>query len=356
MSRRAGPRILIVRLSALGDVVMASGLIPALRSVFPEAHLAWLVESAAAPLLRGNPRLDEVIVWPRGEWRRLWRQRQWAALWHEVRSLRQRLRGARFDIALDAQGLLKSGVWCWLSGAPRRISLLGREGSGWLATERLWPQRPEPTPMGWEYRALARHLGAPDAAFQPDLALPDEARAAARSALAQSRVDGPYAVLAPFTTRPQKHWFDERWAELAADLAQQGLQPVLLGGPGDVEAAQRLAALAPSLVDLAGRLPLDASAALVAGARLLVGVDTGLTHIGTACRVPTLALFGSTRPYLDARAAATEVLYEKLPCSPCGRHPTCDGRFDCMRRHTPASVDAAARRVLRIVPEAPGSP
>ena len=68
-------RILIVRLSAIGDVVMASGLIPALRALHPDAHLAWLVEPAAAPLLAHNPRLDELIIWPRAEWQALWRAR-----------------------------------------------------------------------------------------------------------------------------------------------------------------------------------------------------------------------------------------------------------------------------------------
>jgi heptosyltransferase-1 len=344
----AAPRILIVRLSALGDVVMASGLIAALRSVHPQAHLAWLVEPAAAPLLRGHPQLDQLIVWPRAQWLRWWRERRWGELRRAWSALRAELRVAHFDLALDAQGLLKSGLWCRLSGAPRRISLLGREGSAWLATERLAPPRPEPTPMGWEYRALARHLGASEAAFRPAVALTEAAREGARAALARAGVGARYAVLAPFTTRPQKHWFDERWAALAADLAQQGLVPVMLGGPDDAAAAHRIAALAPRLVDLAGALRLDESAAVIAGAQLLVGVDTGLTHIGSACGVPTLALFGSTRPYLDARAAATRVLYERLPCSPCGRHPTCDGRFDCMRRHTPASVGAAAREVIRI--------
>lgn len=348
MIERAAPRILIVRLSALGDVVMASGLIPALRAVFPDAHLAWLVEPAAAPLLRGHPRLDDLILWPRGEWKRLWRERRWVELWREWRALRQCLRTSRFDIALDAQGLLKSGLWCWVSGAQRRISLLGREGSVWLATERLVPVRPEPTPMGWEYRALARHLGAPDGAFHPDIAMTAAAREASRDVLLRAGVGARYAVLAPFTTRPQKHWFDESWAELAGDLARRGLQPVLLGGPDDVHGAARIVALAPQVVDLAGRLRLDESAAVIADAQLLVGVDTGLTHIGSACGVPTLALFGSTRPYLDPRAAATRILYDKLPCSPCGRHPTCGGRFDCMRQHTPQSVSTAVGEVLRI--------
>jgi heptosyltransferase-1 len=349
------PRMLIVRLSALGDVVMASGLIAAIRAVHPQAHLAWLVEPAAAPLLRGHPGLDELVVWPRDAWRGLWRERRWAELWREVRALRARLRAARFDLAIDAQGLLKSGLWCRLSGAPRRISLLGREGSAWLATERLAPTRPEPPAMGWEYRALARHLGAPESAFRAEIALTPAARAAARAALDGAGVGAAYAVLAPFTTRAQKHWFDERWVALADALTAQGLTPVLLGGPGDTEAAARIAAQAPQLVNLVGKLKLDQSAAAIAAARLLVGVDTGLTHIGSACGVPTVALFGSTRPYLDARAEATRVLYQALPCSPCGRHPICGGRFDCMRQHTPATVSQAAREVLRIVPADAGA-
>ena len=150
-------RVLIIRLSALGDVVMASGLIPALRAVAPDAHLAWLVEPAGAPLLRHNPRLDEVIVLPRPEWEALWRARRPLALLRSVWRFRRALRERRFDWALDAQGLLKS-AWCaWWSGAPRRVSLIGREGSHRLATERVIPA-PEPLrPIGAEYRALARH-------------------------------------------------------------------------------------------------------------------------------------------------------------------------------------------------------
>lgn len=342
----AAPRILIIRLSALGDVVMASGLIPALRSVHPDAHLAWLVEPAAAPLLRGHPRLDEVIEWSRGEWQALWRERRFGTLFERYRALREQLHAGRFDLALDTQGLLKSGAWAWLSGARRRVSLLGREGSQWLATERLEPSRPEPPTMGWEYRALARHLGADDAAFRPDIVPGAHARDAAATALARAQVRGPYAVLAPFTTRAQKHWFDERWAALADELQVGGLTPVMLGGPADAPAAARIAALSPRVVNLVGATRLDASAAVIAGARVLVGVDTGLTHLGSAFGVPTVALFGSTRPYLDARALATRVLYEARACSPCRRHPTCDGRFDCMRVHTPLGVAEVVRQLM----------
>ncbi|MCW7536292.1 glycosyltransferase family 9 protein [Aquabacterium sp. A7-Y] len=346
------PRILVIRLSAIGDVVMASGLIPSLRRLYPDAHLAWLVEPAAAPLLTHNPRLNEVIVWQRGQWKELWRKRRWLELWQRIRIFRRELRERRFDLVLDTQGLLKSGLWSWLSGAPRRISLEGREGSHRLATECLHPAVGDtprrPRLLGAEYRYLASHLGAPPEAYRLDLVVAGAARDVAHAALLRQGVQGGYAVLCPFTTRPQKHWFEDRWVELAQGLLHQGLQPVLLGGPADREAAQRIVAQVPGLVSLAGELKLDESVAAIESARLLIGVDTGLTHMGSALHKPTVALFGSTCPYQDGGSPRTAVLYEVLPCSPCRRHPTCGGRFDCMRLHTVERVLAQARRQMEM--------
>lgn len=345
-------RILIVRLSAIGDVVMASGLIPALRALHPDARIAWLVEPAAAPLLAHNQRLDEVIVWPRAEWQQLWRARHYAELWRRFRTFRRALRAQRFDLALDTQGLLKSALWSWLSGAPRRLSLIGREQSHHLATERVVPP-PEagPRPIGAEYRHLARHLGTPDGSFRLDLAVGAAPRARAHERLAAAGVaaGGRYVALCPFTTRPQKHWFEDRWQDLARRCRDAGLVPVLLGGPADRAAADRIAAGVPGLVDLVGGLKLDETVAAIEGAALLIGVDTGLTHMGTALEVPTVALFGSTCPYRDPRTPRSVVLYEQLDCSPCQRHPTCDGRYDCMRAFEVARVFAEASRLLEPV-------
>lgn len=342
-------RILIVRLSAIGDVVMASGLIPALRALHPDARIAWLVEPAAAPLLAHNPRLDEVIVWPRGEWQQLWRERRYTELWRRLREFRRALRAQRFDLALDTQGLLKSAVWSWLSGAPQRLSLIGREQSHRLATERVVPPPDAgPRPIGAEYCHLARHLGAPEGSFRLDLAVGAAPRARAHERLAAAGVSAGvrYVTLCPFTTRPQKHWFEDRWQALARRCRDAGLVPVLLGGPGDRAAAARIASGVPGLVDLAGALKLDETVAAIEGAALLIGVDTGLTHMGTALEVPTVALFGSTCPYRDPRAPRSVVLYEQLDCSPCQRHPTCDGRFDCMRAFEVDRVFAEASRLL----------
>jgi heptosyltransferase-1 len=332
---------------------MASGILPALRSRWPQAHIAWLVEPAAAPLLAHNPRLDELIVWPRAEWLELWKNRRLITLLERVMAFRRSLRAARFDLVLDLQGLLKSAVWGWLSGAPRRVCLRGREGAHLLATERL-----EPPPdaaakrMGSEYRYLARHLGAAEEAFLPDIRVGDTARLAAHAALASWGIDvtakARYAVLCPFTTRPQKHWFEDRWIVLAHRLRDSGFTPVLLGGPADREAAARIAKGMPGIANVVGALKLDESLAAIADAALLIGVDTGLTHMGTALRLPTVALFGSTCPYLDPVAPRSVVLYEKLACSPCRRNPTCDGRFDCMRALEVERVMSEALRVCAL--------
>lgn len=338
-------RILIIRLSALGDVVMASGLIPALRSRWPDARISWLVEPAAAPLLRHNPRLDEVIVWRRGDWQNLWRQRRFGELLRQARAFRRELRRRRFDLVLDAQGLLKSGIWAWLSGAPERLGLTAREGSHLLMTERVLPTTLPGKPIGNEYRYLVQHLGVRPEAFRLDLAVGDAPLAAAHEALRSADVSGPVAALCPFTTRPQKHWFDERWIELARQLQLRGYVPVVLGGPGDAAAAEQLCAAVAGMHSLAGRLKLDETAALISLSSLLIGVDTGLTHMGTALRIPTVALFGSTRPYLSTDSTRTIILYEQLDCSPCRRHPTCGGAFHCMQRHTVDKVLTAVSQV-----------
>ena len=345
-------RILVVRLSAIGDVVMASGLIPALRARWPDAQISWLTEPTTVPLLRHNPQLHEVIPWPRATWQQLWKERRYGELWRTVRRFRAELRARQFDLMLDAQGLLKSGLLGWLASAPRRVGLLSREGSQWLMTERVGPREGDDPRMSHEYRDLADYLGAPAGSFQLDLAVGAGPRDVARAALASSGVPvgpaGRFAVLAPFTTRLQKHWFEDRWAALAGALRAEGLVPVLMGGPSDREAAARIAAASPTLVNMVGQLKLDETVAAIADSALLIGVDTGLTHMGTALNVPTVGLFGSTRPYLDTGSPRTAILYEPMDCSPCRRHPTCGGAYHCMRHWTVELVMAQVRKQLQV--------
>ncbi|MBK1716191.1 glycosyltransferase family 9 protein [Thiocystis violacea] len=340
--------ILVVRLSAIGDIVFASPLIAALRCKWPEARIAWLAQPECVALLDRHPELDEVIVCPRRHWERLWRARRYRELFAGIRTLRATLRARDFDLALDLQGLLKSGALAWLSGAPERIGLGSREGSQWLMTQRL-PRGGDSRRIGSEYLFLAESLGLPCEDFAMEVHYGESEAAFAEDVIRREGLGNGYAVLCPFTTRPQKHWIEERWASLARRIqAELGLTPVLLGGPADREAATRIAdATDDLLVDVVGRTSLTEAAALIDRAALLVAVDTGLGHMGIALDTPSLLLFGSTCPYLDTRRANARVLYHRLPCSPCKRRPTCGGSFDCLRRIEVEEVMGSAREVLR---------
>lgn len=325
---------------------MASPLIAGLRARYPEARLAWLVQPEAAALLQANTALDEVIVWPRGEWRRLLRSGRWWKLFREVRAFVRGLRRQRFDLALDLQGLMKSGIWAWLSGARERVGLGSKEGSGVFMT-RVIAKPQGQTRIGAEYRHLAAVLGFGVEPYAMRVALAPADREFARRFIEQHSIEAGYAVICPFTTRPQKHWFNDAWGALVSRLQDElRLKIVLLGGPGDRVAADAITRAANRIVDATGRTSLRQAAALIERARLLVGVDTGLMHMGTAFGIPTIALFGSTRPYLVTDAAKTVVLYKALPCSPCHRRPTCAGAFTCMREIAPDEVVATARRLL----------
>ncbi len=339
-------RILIIRPSALGDIVMASPLLRALRNAWPEAYIAWLVEPPAAELLRHHPDLDEIILWRKSEWRKLSRNRQYPALLREVRSLATELRTRRFDLALDAVGLLKSRFLARLSGARRRIGFASREPGAFLMTD-IISRGPEKRTMSSEYRYMAQALGVDPGDFHPCLTLAAEDETAARQ-IRQARKLERYAVFAPFTTRAQKHWFEERWAELTSRVQSRfGLTPVLLGGPGDKDAALRITEAGGGSENLVGVTSIGETAALIRSCSLLVGVDTGLTHMGTAFSRPTLALFGATCPYLETPSPHTRVLYDPLPCSPCKRSPSCQGEFSCMRALTVDRVMQAAEELLK---------
>jgi len=338
--------ILIIRLSAIGDIIMASALIPALRGAYPDARLVWLTDEANVGLLRNNPRLDRVIVWPRRRWRQLLKARRYRECFGEFLALIRTLRSERFDWVLDLQGLLKSGLWAFLSGGRQRIGLGSREGSQFLMS-RVISREVESVRIGKEYLKLACELGIEPGRFNMDVAVSEQEKTEADALLKAAGIAGAFAVIAPCTTRPQKHWFDDRWSELSARLTSAwGLPVVMLGGPADQTRAQAITARAPSLVDLTGQTSLGQCAAIIQGASLLMGVDTGLTHLGIAMQTPTLALFGSTRPYLDPGDAVASVLYEPLPCSPCRRRPTCGGEFTCMRLLTVDKVLAAASTLL----------
>ncbi len=343
-------KILVVRLSARGDVAFASPLAGALRRSHPRARIAWVAEDAAADVVRHNPHLDEVIVLERGAWGRMLRRGRWGELAAAVTGFFGALRERRFDVAIDAQGLLRSGLVTWLSGAPVRIGLGSREGSGRLMTA-VVERGGDPRAISSEYRYLAAVLGLGTDPFPMEIPRSRAEVAAVERLVGEEGLKEGFVVACPFTTRFYKHWPEDRWSSLIQAIGEStGLGVVLLGGPADRAAADRIvqalpgsgsgepeAAAAP-LVDLVGRTTLGEASAVVSRCRALVGVDTGLSHMAHAYCRPAVLIFGSNTPYLDPPGPAATILHSGRACSPCRGRLTCDGRIDCM---TDISVEQA---------------
>ncbi len=234
-----------------------------------------------------------------------------------------------------------------MTRARERVGLGSREGSAALMT-RVIPKGGDIDRISSEYLFAAQQLGLDTDDFLPRLHVGDAADAGARRVLAEHGLTpGRYALLAPFTTRPQKHWFEDAWRRLVPLLRERfDLTSIVAGGPADMEAAARIGSGLPDVVSLAGATSLTETAALVRHAALVVGVDTGVTHMATALETPVVVLFGSTRPYLQTGRPSGQVIWLGLPCSPCHRHPTCGGAYSCLRDITPELVAERAALAL----------
>ena len=344
--------ILIVRLSAFGDIVMASGIIPVLRREYPRARIDWLVQGEYADLLLGTSQLGRVLVWEREKWKHLFKRGRLLDLSSRLLDFLRELCGTRYDVVLDLQGLWKSAVPARVCRAKLRIGLDPTEGSS-LAQNTIC-RSPSADPwLGSEYLHLLGELGLSTRDFALGLGQTEKDREIAINLLKEKGVDKEYAVFSPFTTRPQKHWPMENWTELAGKIHERlGLEVVILGGPGDTEAAEELSASCHvPVINLAGWAGLRQSMVLIREARLAVGVDTGLTHVGSMSPVPSVALFGATRPYLQTGRQDSVVLYDGIDCSPCRRRPDCSGQHYCMRDLDPQRVFQAAADLLAESPD-----
>ena len=329
--------ILLIRLSAIGDIAMASEVATALRCVYPEARIDWLAQQEAAGLLARCSSLDSVLAWPRQQWRADLKKGRLPRVSRDAIGLVHCLRKGKYDMVLDMQGLLKSGMFAALSGGRRRIGLGSREGSSHLMNEVVPASADER--IASEYKDLLRYLGVEPEEYILGLEPSVEDNNEAESLLSEHGVSKHFAAICPFTTRPQKHWPAEHWAELLPGIERDfGLTPVILGGPADREEGERIRSSSGGRgVNLAGRTGLGQSLALVCGADLVLGVDTGLTHMGVLSRLPSVALFGSTRPYLDPESEHAAVIYSAYSCSPCRRNPVCSD-YPCMSAITPEQV------------------
>lgn len=329
-----GGRVLVVRLSALGDVLFALETVAALKAARPDVAVDFLVADSFAALLAGHPQLDRVVVWPR---KRLGR------LPAAVRELRR----VRYDLALDLHGILKSSVPLALARARLKVGFAppgSREGSHWFHHRSI----PLPTPL--PHRAdrgllLLAALGIPVADTQPRLDAV-EPPPGPLDALPTPRV-----LLHPGTSAfaAFKRWPADRHAELARRLLARGIGVAVSHGPGERELVEPVLRAAPGAHDLDGtRLGLRGLAGAMRRFDVVVAADTGPLHLACAMGASAVALFGpkDTAKYgpRSHGTARNVVLHADVPCRPCTRR-------DCA---TPQcvlgiSVDEAEQAVMQLL-------
>jgi ADP-heptose:LPS heptosyltransferase len=344
-------RILLIRLSAIGDVVHALHALASLREARPDAFVGFLVEDRAAGLVTGHPDLDRVHVYRRRRWQRGILARPFETI-SEVRRFLAEIRSCRYGSSVDLQGNLKGGVLAALSGAPRRIGLarsLGKEGNHLFQTERV-DLLSGPVHRIDRALALVSPLGADGRRGTPRIAVaPAEEEEMDRFLEAANLAGKGFAVLHPATSGFGRHkrWAPERFGALAALLlAEHGLPSLATWGPGEEELAEEVVAASGGAARPGPRTPsLAALAHLARRSRLFVAADTGALHLAAMLGVPTVGLFGPKDPAVyGPRGPRTEIVFKGVDCSPCPNRSCPDPV--CMTSITPGDVLAAARLLL----------
>ncbi|MFA7383642.1 MAG: lipopolysaccharide heptosyltransferase I [Desulfurivibrionaceae bacterium] len=346
-------KILIVKTSAIGDVIHTLPALNALRRKYPEARIDWLVEEAAADLLIGHKALDSVLVSRRKAWIRDLQQGRVLAAWRGFADFVKRVRASEYDLLLDFQGLLKSGLFVGLARAKRKVGF----GKGMEHAEGSYIFLNEPIPpVNMDQHAVIRELlllkaiGIECEEVVFALPLGEAQREKIGELLAGEGVDPvrPLVAINPMTTWETKHWRNERFARVADQLLDRGLAVVFSGGPQDVSGIEEIrAAMTGRGASLAGRTTLKDLAALYERAAVLITTDTGPMHLAAAAGTPVVALFGPTAPWRTGPfGEGHKILRAEIPCSPCLKRQ-CPQKHECMEQITVAQVVQAAQALLQ---------
>jgi lipopolysaccharide heptosyltransferase I len=314
-------KILIIKLSAIGDVVQTLPALEAIKRAIPRSEIDWVVEEAAAGILENHPLISRLLLSRRKSWiRKLVRPATFLEGCRDISTFLSELRSVRYDIAVDFQGLLKSGILIGLSRSGRKIGFAGTRELSWLfLNERLPAYDPEKHAVE-RYLDVARHLGAIDP--QPVCTLPiDRERRAMQERLAGAVKAGTrVVVINPMARWRTKLWQEEKFAVLADRLiAERNATVIFTGGAADREVIARIRGLMHGeALDWSDDTTLKELAALAERADRFITTDTGPMHLAAAAGGRVVALFGPTAPWRTGPCGAGHaVVRTQIGCSPC---------------------------------------
>jgi heptosyltransferase-3 len=336
-------RVLVVRLRSIGDTVLATPSLYALRRFLPHAQIDILLESWVAPVLDGFDAVDNIITVERG------------STSSRARAAR-RLRNARYDVAYNLHGGTTATLLMRAAGAKHRVGYSSYQYSRLLnhaappATE-IW--KTAKTHSVEQQLALLGWTGVPVSDRPPtQLAVTERAASSIAERLSAAHVDEtkPLALIHPAAAFDTKQWATENFARIIEDLSSRGFNPIAIVAPNEQQVINNLIGNTSARINAFTDLSLPEVTALSARSRLFVGNDSGIAHIAAAMRVPSVVIFGSSnvahwRPWTLAPA---EIVREELPCQPCPGYTCLE--FDapeCIRRVTVERVREAISRVIK---------
>ena len=327
--------ILIVKLSAIGDVIHTLPALNAIRRHYPEAHITWLVEEAAAGLVTGHPALNRVIVVPRKSWMKRFDRRSYKQTILDVIRFIGRVRDTRYQLVLDFQALLKSSIWIALSRGNRKVGFgrgMEHMESSWLFLNERIP------PISMEVHALDRGLhllraiGVPADVVEYRLPIRDADRRWSQALLEQApgNADGLLLAMNPAAKWETKLWDPRKFSRLADRIIETHRARIVFTGAEEdhPEMDAIINDMQHAALNVAGRTSLMELAALYEGVTTVVTTDTGPMHLAAAVGTPTVALFGPTAPWRTGPyGSGHRIVRSGPPCSPCFKrdcaHPEC---------------------------------
>lgn len=319
-------RILVVKMSALGDVIHSLPVSHALKQAFPNAHVTWVIEKAFSDILLENPYVDEVLIFEKKKFK------SFAGFMRNLLPLKRTLKAGYYDTALDLQGLFKSAAIVWLSGAKNRLGFCNmRELSDKVSRPVCGPHVHDHVVE--RYLDVVRALGVQVGPVKFPIIITDSEAVKARQNMKFAGLDPnqKYAVLALGAGWPNKKWPVAYFSALSDQLFSQGVIPVLVGGPSDQLLADEMipqTTIPP--INLIGKTSLKELCYVIQNAQILVGGDTGPMHLAAAMGTKVVALFGPTDinrngPYGQAQNALTI----QADCAGCWKR-ICPKNRDCL--------------------------
>ncbi len=337
-------KILIVKLSAIGDVVQTLPALEAIKKTHPDSSITWLVEEAASGILEGHPLIDVLLISRRKAWLSMLKSPVtfFSGITRILRFIHE-LRSTRYDIAIDFQGLLKSGVFLFLARAKRKIGFdRTRELSYLFLNERLPAYDVEKHALQ-RYLDVARYLGAENPASTCSLPIQKERKTMQQKIHSLNPEHRPLVVINPVARWKTKLWPQRNFAELADRLVREKNALVLFTGSKDDRAFNEciLSMMEERALNCTGSTTLKELAALASLADLFVTTDTGPMHLAAAAGANVVALFGPTAPWRTGPyGAGNIVLRAETACSPCFKR-TCE-HVRCMEEIT---VDEVMKKI-----------